>query len=150
MAESYRSRASVEDVASEALVVSCSDRRIQDVVREFLTEHLGLAKWDAVVVPGGAYVLGSPFAGPSGPEMAAFLMDLSKPPRIVLLSHEGCGLYQSLSGAETPLPGTLKRQQVTDLSSAASMLRQAHANATVEAYFIARTDDGPAEFEPVA
>jgi hypothetical protein len=148
----YRSRAVVGEEPSDALVLMCSDRRFQDGFREFLTEHLGLERWDAIVIPGGGYMLSFAEVLPKqlklGMRMVRFIMQASAPNRIILINHEGCKRYlEAFQGQLRKFGFSLPDKQRRDLTALARDLRDAFPNASVEAYFAALGPDNTVEFE---
>ena len=148
----YRARANAGPAASDALVLVCSDSNFQEPVREFLTEHLKLGQWDAISVPGGAYMLSFADVLPKqlkvGMRMLKGVMKDRGPSRIVLIGHEGCSRY--LDAFETHLNRlgfSLADKQRRDLQSVSSDLRESFRSTSVEAYYAAAGPDGAVEFE---
>ena len=92
----------------------------------------------------------SPDLASFGTQMADFLMGLSAPAKIVLISHDGCVRYQRSYEERMGSPGfSLAEQQKRDLNAAAADLRAAYPGAEVAAYFAALAEDGSLRFEPV-
>jgi hypothetical protein len=87
----------------EAIVVHCSDPRLQPAFAEFIAHELRLqpGAYIPIVVGGGAGVLGHP---EHLPKEFKFLRDrfehyrqvFPSVRRIILINHEGCRYYQSL------------------------------------------------------
>ena len=148
----YRSQTTITEEPSDALVLMCSDRRFQDGYREFLTEHLGLKRWDAIIVPGGGYMLSFAEVLPKqlklGMRMVKFIMQASQPTRIVLINHEGCKRYlEAFQGQLRKLGFSLPDKQRRDLTALARDMRDAFPHTTVEAYYAALAPDNTLEFE---
>ena len=82
--------------------------------------------------------------------MTDFLMGLSRPARIILVSHDGCVRYQTSYEEQMSSPGfSLKEQQIHDLTVAAANLGGRYAGAKVEEFFAARAEDNALIFEPI-
>ena len=148
----YRTDTRVDETPSEALVLMCSDPRFQAAFHEFLSEHLGLQRWDPIVAPGGAYILSFAEVLPKqlkvGMRMLKFAMQASAPARIILINHEGCRRYLAAFQSHLRRFGfSLPDKQRRDLESVAADLRDAFPKTAVEAYFAARGPDGTVEFE---
>jgi hypothetical protein len=87
----------------EAIVVYCSDPRLQQAFDEFIAGELGLAKgcFIPLVVAGGAGVLANPERLPKEfrflkERFELFCSQFSSIKRIVLINHEDCKYYESL------------------------------------------------------
>jgi hypothetical protein len=148
----YSTKAAVSEEPSEALVLMCSDRRFQEAFREFLSQHLGLKRWDAVSAPGGAYMLSFAEVLPKqlkvGMRMMKFVMQASAPSRIIVLNHEGCKRYLEAFHSQLSRFGfSLKDKQRRDLESVARDLRDAFPGARVEAYYASLGPGGSVDFE---
>ncbi len=53
MSQPYESRQHWRETSPEALVIACSDGRLQQSVDEFVQDHLGITDYDRVYMPGG-------------------------------------------------------------------------------------------------
>lgn len=130
----------------DALVVACSDYRWGQALETFCRKELALDRWDAVMVPGGVYLLSYPGALPQnyrvGSRMLEFLVKGHLPPLVVLIGHEGCQRYRQ--GLSLPPGRTLKEQQQDDLRKVAQWLRDRFPAVEVRAYYAAGDpQDGP-------
>jgi len=96
----------------QAIIVYCSDPRFQTAFEQFIAKDLGLAKGQFIplVVAGGAGVLAHP---ESLPKEFKFMRDrfelfrkhYASIKRIVLINHEDCAYYKSLTGRISGLLG---------------------------------------------
>lgn len=150
----FRSSARLAAEATDALVLMCSDRRYREPAEEFLNRHLGLASYDLVAVPGGAYVIAFADALPKqvklGMRMLRFLARNHSPSRIVLIAHQDCGRYREGFASWLRRPGfSLEEKQLQDLAVATRDLREAFPGRRVEAYFARPAGDGAVQFEAV-
>ena len=91
------------DPQPAAIVLHCSDPRLQAAFEQFITTELGLAKgqYIPIVVGGGAGVLGHP---EHLPKEFKFLKErfehyrrvFPTARRVIVFNHEGCRYYESL------------------------------------------------------
>jgi hypothetical protein len=126
--------------ATDALVISCSDRRYRRPMEQFLYQHLGLGNYDLIAVPGGVYMLSFADALPKqlkvGMQMVKFMVKGHSPPRMVLVAHQNCGRYREGFGTWLRRPGfSLEEKQKHDLRSVASSLRETFPEMPVDAFF---------------
>ena len=148
----YSTKALVTEEPTEALVLMCSDRRFQEAFREFLSQHLGLRRWDSITAPGGAYMLSFAEVLPKqlkvGMRMLKFVMQASAPSRIIVINHEGCKRYlEAFHSQLSRLGFSLKDKQRRDLETVARELREAFPGASVEAYYASLAPGQALEFE---
>jgi hypothetical protein len=139
--------------ATDALVICCSDRRIQEPVRHFLSGKLGLTNYDLLAMPGGVYVLSADVA-PEQTEMAlgmaTFLVEAHLPPRIVLIAHQDCGRYlKAAESWETPPGFSLGERQRRDLLLAVALLREKLPGLPISAFFQSHDSADITEFSDV-
>ena len=120
--------------ATDALVITCSDRRFRRPVEAFLSTGLGLHNYDIIAVPGGVYALVSSDSDEDGPGMTMmrFLVGHHTPKRAVLIAHEACARYATTYASEI---GSLEDRQVEDLRSAGARISEAFSTIEVSAYF---------------
>ena len=124
-----------------AAAVYCADGRYNDQTDDFLHQHLGLPRYDRVVIPGGAGCL----AGHTHAmrergafeKQLRFLVESHQIKRIVLIAHEDCGFYRHLLRLRTPI----EAQQCQDLLAVAAMIRTWTDGLQVDAYFARKVDD---------
>jgi hypothetical protein len=148
----YRARAGRGAGNSDALVLLCSDGDFQAAFQEFLSLHLKLERWDAITVPGGAYMLSFADVLPKqlkvGMRMLKAVMKDRGPSRIVLIGHDGCSRYlEAFATHLTRFGFSLADKQRRDLRSVCEDLQQTFRQARVEAYFASSGTDGAVEFE---
>ena len=131
-----------------AAAVYCADGRYNDQTDDFLHNHLGLPRYDRVVIPGGpACLAGHTLAvreRGAFEKQLRFLVESHQLKRIVLIAHEDCGFYRHLLRLRTPIEAT----QTKDLVTIAGMIRGWAQDLAVDAYF-ARKVDGLVHFEAV-
>jgi len=131
------------------IVVHCSDPRYQWHFHEFLRHGLGIREYGLVAVPGGPQMLARldfmPKFSWSGWRWLKFLIDLTKPERVVLINHDDCRWYWSILRARDP--ARVREQQLADLRSIQREFND-RFNVQIEAYY-ARLEHGEAAFERV-
>lgn len=125
---------------TDALVISCSDRRYRRPMEHFLFKHLGLGNYDHIAVPGGVYMLSFPAILPKqlklSMNMVKLLVQNHLPPRIVLVAHEHCLRYQEGFASWIRRPGfSLAEKQRHDLRVVAESLREAFPGLQVTAFY---------------
>ncbi|MEX2218260.1 MAG: carbonic anhydrase [Phycisphaerales bacterium] len=132
-----------------AAAIYCSDGRYNEQFDEFLHAHLGLPRYDRVVVPGGAACLAGDVSAWRDEEAVAeqlrFLIESHALERVVLIAHRGCGFYLKRLHVREE---ALRARQAEDLAKAAERIRGL-GRVRVEAY-IAAVEGGRVEFEGVA
>lgn len=149
MADVYRTQ-SLTGQRPEAFVIHCSDPRYQPHFNEFLRGHLGLHSYGLIVAPGGAQLLRVVDALPkfswAGWRWAKFLMDVTRPPKVILLGHDDCRWYGE--GPFWQRRGDPKAHVLDDLRKVRTEIAERFPNVPVELYF-ARLDGENAAFEAV-
>lgn len=135
------------DAHPKALVIHCSDPRFQKAFSGFIHNELNLheGEYIPIVVSGGAAPLSEPLRLPKEfkfviERILAFLRIFPSTMRIVLINHEDCKHYQSLSESLGNLflrrGGTVIERQKKDLSAvAAALARMGLPGVTIELYF---------------
>lgn len=132
-----------------AVAVYCSDGRYNEQFDEFLHEHLGLPRYDRLVIPGGPAALAGHFSAYREEEMLVdqmrFLIESHELERVVLIAHAGCGFYRKrLMVSDERLRG----QQEEDLRKAAARVLGVSRKVEVSAY-VAALAEGRVVIEPV-
>lgn len=101
-------------VSPRAIVICCSDPRLQTTFEEFLYQELGLAKGDyaPLVVAGGAGAMARPYIDPYLHDFD-FMADRirlfcrhfpSTIQRIIFINHEDCAYYKHIAGRTIGVP----------------------------------------------
>ncbi len=117
------------------IVLCCSDGRFREALDEFLHEHLGLSRYDRLVIPGGPGAM----AGGAGTwrqeesvlEDLRFAIQAHHTDTVILISHVDCGFYSARLGVRGP--EQVKRQR-EDLKKVLSRVAVLGAGLKVEAY----------------
>jgi hypothetical protein len=144
-------RTSPHGVQSEAgvIVVHCSDPRYQWHFHEFLRHGLGVREYGLIAVPGGPQLLARleflPKFSWAGWRWLKFLVDLTKPERVIMINHDDCRWYSSLLRARDS--ELVRSRQLADLREIQRELGERFSG-QIEAYY-ARIEDGVAAFERV-
>jgi hypothetical protein len=144
-------RTSPHGLPSEAgvVVVHCSDPRYQWHFHEFIRNGLGIREYGLVAVPGGPQLLARlefmPKFSWAGWRWLKFLIDLTKPERVVLINHDDCRWYWSTLRASDP--ARVREQQLADLRSIQREFSD-RFKVPIEAYY-ARLERGEATFERI-
>jgi hypothetical protein len=135
---------------SGVIVVHCSDPRYQWHFHEFLRNGLGVREYGLVAVPGGPQLLARleflPKFSWVGWRWLKFLLDLTKPERVIVINHDDCRWYFSL--LRTPAPEVVRARQLADLRAIQRELSD-RFKGQIEAYY-ARIENGVATFERVS
>jgi hypothetical protein len=131
-----------------AAAIYCADGRYNDQTDDFLHNHLGLPRYDRVVIPGGAACLAGHTLAMrergAFEKQLRFLVESHELRRIVLIAHEDCGFYRHLLRARGPL----EPMQAKDLLAVAGVIRTWSQGLAVDAYFARKSGDS-VQFEPV-
>jgi hypothetical protein len=132
-----------------AAAVYCSDGRWGEAFDDFLTNGLGLPRYDRVALPGGPACLADhPEAHHEEQSVLhelKFLVDAHELDRVVLIQHQACAFYSHLLEAPIERMESLQR---ADLVRAVFNIRKAIGVERIEAY-IAKQENGVVRFEPV-
>jgi carbonic anhydrase-like protein len=132
-----------------AAAIYCSDGRYNEQFDEFLHAHLGLPRYDRVVVPGGAACLAGHISAWRDEEAVAeqlrFLIESHALERVVLIAHKGCGFYLKRLHVREE---AVRARQVEDLARAAERIAMLARGVLVDAY-IAGVEGGNVAFEAV-
>jgi len=135
---------------SGIVVVHCSDPRFQPHFQEFLRQKLGPDSYALVAVPGGPQFLTLAEYLPKfswvGWRWMKFLMERTRPRRVILIGHHDCHWY--MDGRFFHQHHAVADQQLADLRHVRDAIGERFGNLTIEAYF-ARLDGEEAIFEPV-
>jgi hypothetical protein len=149
MAVIYRTSPHGVPPESGVIVVHCSDPRYQWHFHEFLRNGLGVREYGLVAVPGGPQLLARmeflPKFAWSGWRWLKFLVDLTRPQRVILINHEDCRWYFSLLQAKDP--ESVRERQMADLRTIQREFNE-RFKVSIDAYY-ARIDNGAAAFEQV-
>ncbi|MBE3071345.1 MAG: hypothetical protein IMZ67_00085 [Acidobacteria bacterium] len=136
---------------ADVIVVHCSDARYQPHVQEFLRRGLGLERYSLLAVPGGPQFLTLAEYLPKfswvGWRWMKFLVNLSRPRRVILIGHDDCRWY--LDARFLPSRERIGERQLADLRQVRAAFVERFPAVAVEAYF-ARLDGDAAVFDALA
>ena len=152
--DSYHPSAQLRSEHADALVVHCSDHRLQGVLQEFLNNGLKLSgNYDVLAIPGGPQCLTlveylPKFSWASG-KWFRFLIEKHDLKRLILIAHQDCGWYHELPfhlfGSTDP-----RTRQEDDLRRARRTLVSQFPQVRVDLFYIAWDADLRVVIEPVA
>jgi hypothetical protein len=137
--DSYYPSAKLHSEHADALVVHCSDHRLQGVLQEFLNNGLRLnGNYDVLAIPGGPQCLTLveylPKLSWALTKWLRFLIDAHELKRVVLIAHQDCGWYKHLPfhlfGSSDP-----RRQQEEDLRRVKHALARDFPHVRVDLYY---------------
>ena len=139
---------------TDALVISCSDRRYRRPMEHFLFKELGLENYDLLAVPGGVYMLSFATVLPKqlklGMQMVKFIVKNHLVPRIVLIAHKDCGRYREGFASWMRRPDfDIVDKQKHDLQETVEVLRDAFKDVRVDAYYAEEDIGDSVTFRPV-
>ena len=148
MPEIYRTGAVESGDESGVVVMHCSDPRYQPHFQEFLGKGLGLRRYALIAVPGGAQLLTLvdylPKFSWAGWRWMKFMVDLTRPERLILIAHDDCRWY--LDARFSHDPAGMRARQIADLERVRRDLAERFGSRRVDLYY-ARLEDGRAAFE---
>lgn len=146
----FRSSLPFETERVGACAIYCSDGRYNEQFDEFLHAHLGLPRYDRLVVPGGPAVLAGHLVAHRDEaaivDQVSFLVRAHALERAVLIAHCSCGFYRSrLSVADHRVRAAEER----DLIVGAKRLRAIAPSLAIQGY-VAVVADSRVAFEEVS
>jgi hypothetical protein len=149
MAHVHRSTADAGST-HPVVVVHCSDPRYQPHFQHFLRHGLKLDRYALIAVPGGpqCFTLDTylPKFSWAGMRWMKFMVELTRPARVVLIAHDDCRWYIDNGFADVP---TARAKQLADLRQARAVLAERFGSVPVDFYY-ATLRDGGADFEHVS
>ncbi len=121
---------------ADTLAIHCGDYRFQQAFHEFLTATLKRGEaYDLLVLPGGPLSLTHQLSYSEDTRAARkwvrFFVEKHGIKRVVLIQHQDCGWYQSMS-AKFRDPAALRQRQEQDLQRAAEVLKESFPDLRVE------------------
>jgi len=133
------------------VVIHCSDPRYQPHFQDFVRKNLGISNYALIAVPGGAQFLTLVDYLPKfswvGWRWVKFVVDLTKPRRIILIGHDDCRWYLDLRFSHDP--ARLREKVTADLQRAGAGITERFSGAAVERYWARLEADDSVSFEPV-
>ena len=130
-----------------AAAVYCSDGRFGEQVDDLLHNALELPRYDRLAVPGGPACLASQIATPEEQagviEQLRFLVKAHDLERVVLIAHQDCAFYGTVS------PEELESQQRDDIRRAVVRVQALSPTLSVDAFFARKHPDGTIHFESI-
>jgi hypothetical protein len=137
--------------AAGVIAIHCSDPRYQPHFQDFLRRGLAIPHYALIAVPGGAQLLTLVDYLPKfswvGWRWMKFMVDLTKPRRIILIGHADCRWYLDMRFGSAP--ARLREKITADLKRAASAIHGRAPGAAVELYW-AQLDGNIAVFDSVS
>ena len=131
------------------VVVHCSDPRYQPHFQHFLRHGLQLHRYSLIAVPGGpqCFTLETYLPKFSWASMRwmKFMVELTKPARVVLIAHHDCRWYIDNRFADA---AHTRDTQLADMRQARAVLAERFGPVPIDFYY-ATLRDGAAEFEQV-
>jgi hypothetical protein len=131
------------------VVIHCSDPRYQPHFQDFLRTRLGLTSYALVAIPGGPQTLTLveylPKFAWSGWRWMKFLVNLTRPRRIILVAHDDCRWYLDNRFAEGP---KARARQIDDLRRVRSTFVERFGSPRFDLFY-ARLDGTSAVFESI-
>lgn len=131
----------------EAAVICCLDPRFIKQTVEFVESELNIKKYDLHTYAGGPLCLCHSasqdlFTG----NIKAASLELHHAPKIILISHQGCGGYKIVKGLEGE---EALLEQIKDLHEIKENLQNKFNNIAIETYIMKMTSDTEVTFEKV-
>jgi hypothetical protein len=153
LSTTYRSVAlEARPEAAGTVVIHCSDPRYQPHFQDFLRNGLGVPNYALIAVPGGAQFLTLVDYLPKfswvGWRWVKFVVDLTKPRRIILIGHEDCRWYLDFRFGQDP--ARLREKIEDDMRRARSTIRERFGSAAAVELYWARLEDSCAAFDPIS
>ena len=143
-----------EEGIIDGLVIHCSDPKWRKAFEKFLEEELGLNHYALIAIPGSVSSVSVEMTLPKRlkvlKDYMEFMIEHGKPPRLVIINHEGCRMYRNL---ERFFRLAVERQQTEDLAKAAGLFKKLFPSLADIQIYMARIDrartTAPVYFEKV-
>ena len=139
---------------TDVLVIHCGDYRFQTAFREFLSSTLSFPSYDLMVIPGGPLTLApiEPFPKYHWAtwNWTRFFVEIHKLRRLILIQHQDCGFYKSISAHLNIQPESLRTRQVDDLRRIRDSLGRELPQLTVDTYFASWDSSDRISIDPVS
>jgi len=144
-----------EEEEVDGLVIHCSDPKWRKAFEKFLEEELGLNHYALIAIPGSVSSVSVEMTLPKRlkvlKDYMKFMVEHGKPPRLVIINHDGCRMYKNL---ERFFRRTAEHQQMEDLTTAASLFKKLFPSLADIQIYIAKIDRtrpaDPVYFERIA
>lgn len=150
MTHVHRSAPREAEDTHPVVVVHCSDPRYQPHFQHFLRHGLGLDRYALVAVPGGPQALTPATYLPkfswAGWRWMKFLVNLTRPARVVLIAHDDCRWY--LDNRFVDDASRARARQLEDLHRVRAELIERFGPIPVDFFYATLGKDG-ADFERV-
>jgi hypothetical protein len=131
------------------VVIHCSDPRYLPHFEDFLRKGLGLERYALLAIPGGPQTLTLsdylPKFAWSGWRWMKFLVNLTKPQRLVLIQHDDCRWYLENHFAEAD---RVRARQIEDLRRVRDAFYERHGDLRCDLFY-ARLEGSSARFERI-
>lgn len=138
---------------NDTVVIHCNDRRFQDAFEHFVEDELGLKFYSPVVVPGASQLLALHDSLPKfSSALMRYLQFMVKHraiKNVVIIMHEDCAWYHHFVPKFVEIRGTQKDQEIADMLSARTLLREEFPEVKIRLFYASITPDKKAEFSEV-
>ena len=132
---------------AEDMIFACSDSRFRDHIDEMTNGHLDIEAADTIAIPGGPVCLTSSYAGSEiFRAQARLLIELHNIRRVIGISHDNCGWYQSTYSDQTE--NFIKEIQQCHLREFELAILEINPELQVLRFF-AQPENGTVHFYPV-
>lgn len=149
-ADAFRSGPIAPASDIDVVAIHCSEGRLQPHFQALLRERLALDTYTLVAVPGGPQFLTLATLLPKfswvGWRWIKFVVDHTRPRRIILIAHDDCRWYAARVFQHRLADPS--QAALSDLREVRAALTERFAGLTIEAWF-ARIDGQEVVFEPV-
>ena len=125
----------------DAVVIHCSDPKWRKIFEKFLEEELGLNHYALIAIPGSVSSVSVEMVLPKRlkvlKDYMEFMVEHGKPPRLVIINHDGCRMYKNL---ERFFRCAIDQQQTEDLAKAAGLFKKLFPSLVDIQIYMARID----------
>lgn len=138
---------------TDVLAIHCGDYRFQTAFHEFLSSTLSLPSYDLMVIPGGPLTLApiEPFPKYHWAtwNWTRFFVEFHRLRRLILIQHQDCGFYKSMSTHLNVPADSLRPRQEEDLRRIRQSLRRELPQLAVDTYFASWDSSDRISIDPI-
>ena len=139
---------------TDVLAIHCGDYRFQSAFHEFLSSALNLPSYDLMVIPGGPLTLApvEPFPQYHWAtwNWTRFFVEIHQLRRLILIQHQDCGFYKSMSAHLHVPPDFLRLRQEDDLRRIRESLARELSQLAVDTHYASWDSSDRILIEPVS